>query len=221
MSEGLFQFNLWALNNQTREIQSMDRLDWEELRDQITSNGLRNSLLVAPMPTASTSQILGNNECFEPYTSNIYTRRVLAGEFTVVNKHLIKDLINLGIWDNKMANMMIEHRGSVQEIEDIPIQLKAIYKTAWELKQKVLMTMSRDRGFYVDQSQSLNLFFAKPTYNILSNAHLWGWKNGLKTGSYYIRSKPAIASQQFTVAPKSVKNNETNYEENVCELCSS
>ena len=197
----------------------MDTIDWEDLRDQITTHGLRNSLLVAPMPTASTSQILGNNECFEPYTSNIYTRRVLAGEFTVVNKHLIRDLINLGIWDNGMANTMIEHRGSIQEIESIPVQLKAVYKTAWELKQKVLMTMSRDRGFYVDQSQSLNLFFPKPTYNILSNAHLWGWKNGLKTGSYYIRSKPAISSQQFTVAVKSVKSSESRNNE-PCELCS-
>ena len=219
MSEGLFQFNMWALNNQTREIQPMTTIDWEDLRDQITTHGLRNSLLVAPMPTASTSQILGNNECFEPYTSNIYTRRVLAGEFTVVNKHLIRDLINLGIWDNGMANTMIEHRGSIQEIESIPVQLKAVYKTAWELKQKVLMTMSRDRGFYVDQSQSLNLFFPKPTYNILSNAHLWGWKNGLKTGSYYIRSKPAISSQQFTVAVKSVKSSESRNNE-PCELCS-
>ena len=215
LSNGEFQFNLWSLVNQQRVIKPMEIWDWEDLRDTIMSHGVRNSLLVAPMPTASTSQILGNNECFEPYTANMYTRRVLAGEFTVINKHLIKDLQNCKLWNSGMKELLIRDRGSVVNIP-IPKFLKSLYKTAFELKQKVLVDMARDRGFYICQSQSLNLFFDHPDFETLSKAHLYGWKCGLKTGSYYIRSKPAITSQQFTV---SVQNNAVQNNE-PCELCS-
>jgi ribonucleoside-diphosphate reductase alpha subunit len=224
LSEGLFQFNLWALSDQKREIPSMELLDWESLRESIMQHGVRNSLLIAPMPTASTSQILGNNECFEPYTANMYTRRVLAGEFTVINRHLIRDLQCCGLWDDARKDELIAARGSVAEMK-IPIVLREIYKTAFELKQKVLVDMARDRGFYICQSQSLNLFFERPNFETLSKAHLYGWKCGLKTGSYYIRSKPAITSQQFTIRPQANKKHEGRIEgigqDEPCELCSS
>ena len=219
LSQGLFQFNLWALCNQNREIKPDGKWDWETLRDLIMESGVRNSLLVAPMPTASTSQILGNNECFEPYTSNMYTRRVLAGEFTVVNKHLIKDLQNCGLWSPELSTELVANRGSVAAL-DVPGALKSIYKTAFELKQKVLVDMARDRGFYICQSQSLNLFFERPDYETLSKAHLYTWKCGLKTGSYYIRSKPAITSQQFTVLPKNKGPVSDEHSDKPCELCS-
>lgn len=226
LSNGLFQFDLWEQRGQYRQMPMLRCWDWEQLRAKIQTHGVRNSLLLAPMPTASTSQILGNNECFEPYTANIYTRRVLAGEFTVINQHLVADLTNMGLWNDTMASLMVEHRGSIQNIDGIPVYLKAIYKTAWELKQKVLVDMARDRGFYICQSQSLNLFFERPDYETLSKAHLYSWKCGLKTGSYYIRSKPALASQQFTVAVKSNKKLGKNATEPVaqaepCDVCSS
>lgn len=215
ISKGQFQFDLWNQCGQKETVEKLQKWDWDALRANILKHGVYNSLLLAPMPTASTSQILGNNECFEPYTANIYTRRVLAGEFTVINKHLVSDLTNMGLWDENMAQEMVAHRGSVQNIEKIPQYLKSIYKTAWEIKQKVLVDMARDRGFYICQSQSLNLFFEHPDFSILSKAHMYSWKSGLKTGSYYIRSKPAINSQQFTVSVKSEKNTEQS-----CELCS-
>ena len=219
LSEGLFQFNLWSLTNQQRTIDPMVtpvEWDWEELRDSIVKHGTRNSLLVAPMPTASTSQILGNNECFEPYTANMYTRRVLAGEFTVINKHLIADLQNCGMWNQTVKDQLVGARGSVANME-IPALFRSLYKTAFELKQKVLVDMARDRGFYICQSQSINLFFERPDFETLSKAHLYGWICGLKTGSYYIRSKPAITSQQFSIQPGSKKQQP----DEPCELCSS
>jgi ribonucleoside-diphosphate reductase alpha subunit len=225
LSKGKFQFDLWTDVNQQRVIDSMGIWNWDELRDSIIKNGVRNSLLVAPMPTASTSQILGNNECFEPYTANMYTRRVLAGEFTVINKHLIKDLQNCDLWDTKMKDQLIRDRGSIMKLP-IPLFFKSLYKTAFELKQKVLVDMARDRAFYICQSQSLNLFFEHPDFETLSKAHLYSWKSGLKTGSYYIRSKPAITSQQFTVSVNQsmgdqLGNNQNTSSNEPCELCSS
>ena len=219
LSRGLFQFDLWEKRGQKREIQSLGLWNWDELRERIIKHGVRNSLLLAPMPTASTSQILGNNECFEPYTANVYTRRVLAGEFTVINRHLVNDLQCLDIQDDDMSSELVQYRGSVQNIDRIPGYFKDIYKTSWELKQKILIDMARDRGFYICQSQSLNLFFERPDYETLSKAHIYSWKSGLKTGSYYIRSKPALASQQFTVAVKKDSSTSQSSHE-PCEMCS-
>ncbi|HXA01596.1 MAG TPA: hypothetical protein VNW99_06385, partial [Cytophagaceae bacterium] len=161
--------------------------------------GVRNSLLVAPMPTASTSQILGNNECFEPYTSNIYTRRVLSGEFVVVNKHLLKDLIKLNLWDDKMKNKLIEANGSVQNIGEIPQHIKDLYRTVWEIKQKTLIDMAADRGAYICQSQSFNVHIQDPNFGKLTSMHFYAWKKGLKTGMYYLRTKAAVDAIKFTV----------------------
>ena len=161
--------------------------------------GIRNSLLLAPMPTASTSQILGNNECFEPYTTNIYLRRTLAGEFVVVNKHLVKDLQALGLWSKEMKDLMIKAGGSVQNITDIPDDIKDIYKTVWEISQKVIIDMAADRGVFVDQSQSMNLFVESPTLSKLSSMHMYAWKSGLKTGMYYLRSKAKARPIQFSL----------------------
>lgn len=192
ISEGKFQFDLW-------NITPSDRWDWEALRQQIKTHGIRNSLLLAPMPTASTSQILGNNECFEPYTSNIYNRRVLSGEFIVVNKHLLKDLSNLGLWNNKMKNTLISENGSIQSIPEIPQELKDLYKTVWEIKQKTIIDMAADRGAFICQSQSLNLFIAQPNMAKLTSMHFHAWKSGLKTGMYYLRTKPAAEAIKFTL----------------------
>jgi ribonucleotide reductase alpha subunit len=178
---------------------SSGRYDWEALKREVKKHGVRNSLLVAPMPTASTSQILGNNECFEPYTSNIYTRRVLSGEFVVVNKHLLKDLIKLNLWNDKMKNRLIEMNGSVQNINDIPQNLKDLYKTAWEIKGKTLIEMSADRGAYICQSQSLNIFMTDVNFGKLTSMHFYAWNKGLKTGMYYLRTKSAANAIQFTV----------------------
>ncbi|GAG33748.1 unnamed protein product, partial [marine sediment metagenome] len=196
--------------------------NWEDLRKKIKKTGVRNSLLVAPMPTASTSQILGNNEAMEPYTSNLYTRRTLAGEFTVINKHLMSDLEDLGIWDQDMKDKIIYHRGSVQNITEIPLVLRNIYKTAWELKQKSIIDQAIDRGRFICQSQSLNIFCETPNYELLTKIHFYGWKKGLKTGSYYIRSKPSMSAQQFTIDPEVVEKikNKRQEEEEVCEMCS-
>ena len=193
LSKGIFQFNLWNLP----EDNLSGFWDWEELRSKIIKNGVRNSLLVALMPTASTSQIMGYNECFEPITSNLYLRRTLAGEFTVVNNYLLKDLIDLDLWNENTKNRLIYDKGSVQNIKDLPKFLKDIYKTVWEIPQKSIIEMSASRGPFICQSQSLNLFFEKPEYKKLTMAHLLGWKKGLKTGSYYIRSKPALNAQKF------------------------
>jgi ribonucleoside-diphosphate reductase alpha chain len=191
-SRGEFQFDLWG-------VEPSLRWDWYTLKAEVIKHGIRNSLLVAPMPTASTSQILGNNECFEPYTSNIYVRRVLSGEFVVVNKHLLKDLIELGLWNDDMKNRIITHNGSIQKIEGIPDHIKEIYKTVWEIKQRNLIDMAADRGAYICQSQSLNLFVDTPTAGKLTSMHFHAWKQGLKTGMYYLRTKAATQAVQFTV----------------------
>ena len=195
-------------------------MDWDKLRSQIKEYGVRNSLLIAPMPTASTAQILGNNECFEPYTSNLYNRRTLSGEFTIINKWLIQDLMDIDMWNQEMKEKIMYYRGSIQKIVNIPKMIKDIYKTAWELKQKVLMDMAIDRGHFICQSQSLNIFCEKANYKLLTNIHFYGWSNGLKTGSYYIRSKPAINSQQFTIDP-SLKKKIEKEEEEECLMCGS
>jgi ribonucleoside-diphosphate reductase alpha chain len=193
ISQGIFQFDMWGVKPES------GRWDWEALRSEIIKNGVRNSLLLAPMPTASTSQILGNNECFEPYTSNIYMRRVLSGEFAVVNRHLLTDLIKLGLWDDKMKNKLIGENGSVQNIAEIPQNLKDIYKTTWEIKQKSVIDMAADRGAFICQSQSLNLHVESPTFSKLTSMHFYGWKKGLKTGMYYLRTKAAVDAIKFTV----------------------
>jgi len=197
-SKGRLQPDLWGVTPLTEKDGS---LDWASLRTQAAA-GLRNSLLVAPMPTASTSQILGNNECFEPFTTNIYSRRTLAGEFTVLNKYLLAELREAGIWSETLKNEIIARNGSVQGIEAIPASMQARYKTTWEIKQRTLIDMARDRGAFIDQSQSLNLFVADPTYSKLTSMHFYAWKAGLKTGCYYLRSKAPVVAQQFTVDPR-------------------
>jgi ribonucleoside-diphosphate reductase alpha subunit len=192
LSKGIFQFDMW-------NVQPTDRWDWESLRKEVIEHGVRNSLLVAPMPTASTSQILGNNECFEPYTSNIYSRRVLSGEFIIVNKHLLKDLVNLGLWNNDMKNKIIANNGSVQNINEIPEHIKELYKTVWEIKQRNLIDMAADRGAYICQSQSLNLFVDTPSVGKLTSMHFYAWRKGLKTGMYYLRTQAATQAVQFTI----------------------
>ena len=194
VSTGVLQPDMWGVTpNET------EGLDWKALRVRIALHGVRNSLLVAPMPTASTSQILGNNECFEPYTSNIYTRKVLSGEFIVVNGHLMRDLIELGLWTPDVCNQIIADGGSVQNVAAVPADLKNLYKTAWELKQMTLVDMAADRGAYIDQSQSLNIFMAQPTNAKLTSLHFHSWKKGLKTGCYYLRTRAAEAAIKFTV----------------------
>jgi ribonucleoside-diphosphate reductase alpha subunit len=192
LSQGEFQFDLW-------KAEPTDRWDWEGLRKEVMEHGVRNSLLLAPMPTASTSQILGNNECFEPYTTNIYNRRVLSGEFVVVNKHLMKDLVDLGIWNDNLKNKIIAANGSVQQIKEIPEDLREIYKTVWEIKQRTVIDMAADRGAYICQSQSLNLFIDQPNFGKLTSMHFYAWKKGLKTGMYYLRTKAAADAIKFTV----------------------
>ena len=192
ISKGEFQFDMWG-------VSPSDRWDWEGLRKSIKKDGVRNSLLLAPMPTASTSQILGNNECFEPYTSNIYSRRTLSGEFIVVNKHLLKDLIGLNLWNEDMQHRLMAANGSIQDFNDIPQDLKDLYKTVWEISQKVIIDMAADRGAYICQSQSMNLFMENPNYGKLSSMHFYAWQKGLKTGMYYLRSKAATDPIKFTV----------------------
>ena len=192
LSKGKFQFDLW-------DVEPSSRWDWVSLRNEVMEHGVRNSLLVAPMPTASTSQILGNNECFEPYTSNIYSRRVLSGEFIIVNKHLLKDLVSLGLWNNDMKNRIIAANGSIQKINEIPADIKELYKTVWEIKQRNLIDMAADRGAFICQSQSLNLFVDSPTNSKLTSMHFYGWKRGLKTGMYYLRTQAATQAVQFTI----------------------
>jgi ribonucleoside-diphosphate reductase alpha chain len=192
VSKGIFQFDMW-------NVEPTLRWDWYTLKAEVLKHGVRNSLLVAPMPTASTSQILGNNECFEPYTSNIYVRRVLSGEFVVVNKHLLKDLVELNLWNDEMKNAIMAHNGSIQKISNIPDHIKEVYKTVWEIKQRAIIDMAADRGAYICQSQSLNLFVDTPTTGKLTSMHFYGWKRGLKTGMYYLRTKAASQAVQFTV----------------------
>jgi len=200
LSKGQFQFDLWKVKPDS------GRWDWENLRLDVMNHGVRNSLLVAPMPTASTSQILGNNECFEPYTSNIYTRRVLSGEFVIVNKHLLRDLVNRGLWDNNMKDKIITANGSVQEIAEVPQELKDLYKTVWEIKMRDIIDMAADRGAYICQSQSLNLFINSPNASKLTSMHFYAWKKGLKTGMYYLRTQAASQAVKFTVENQGGKN---------------
>lgn len=195
ISQGQFQFNMWGIDE--KDLSGL--WDWDELRAEIKENGVRNSLLLAPMPTASTSQILGNNECFEPYTSNIYTRRVLSGEFIVVNKHLLIDLVELGLWNEELKNEIIRTNGSIQHIDIIPDNIKELYKTVWELKMKDIIDMAADRGAFIDQSQSLNLFMDSVTMGKLTSMHFYAWEKGLKTGMYYLRTKSAADAIKFTV----------------------
>jgi ribonucleoside-diphosphate reductase alpha chain len=199
MSQGIFQYDLW---NVTPLTEMDDTLDWTALKEKVKTYGIRNSLLVAPMPTASTSQILGFNECFEPFTSNIYTRRTLAGEFIVINKYLLHDLKKLDLWNEMMKQQIIAQNGSVQGIDQIPEPIQKLYKTSWELKQKVLIDMAARRGAFICQSQSLNLFVADPNYAKLTSMHFYAWKQGLKTGIYYLRTRAPVMAQKFTIDPE-------------------
>jgi ribonucleoside-diphosphate reductase alpha chain len=195
-SRGRLQVDLWE-----QEPRETPYLDWATLREGVKQNGMRNSLLVAPMPTASTSQILGNNECIEPFTSNMYNRRVLAGEFVVVNKYLVDDLVARGLWTPDIRTQIIANNGSIQTISELPAELRELYRTAWEIPMKTLITLAADRAPFICQSQSLNLFVAEPTYSKLSSMHMFAWKQGLKTGCYYLRTKGAAKAQQFTIEP--------------------
>ncbi|MCJ7800734.1 MAG: hypothetical protein MUP82_00055, partial [Candidatus Marinimicrobia bacterium] len=206
-SKGVLQFDMW-------NVVPSDRYDWASLKQSIIKNGLRNSLLVAPMPTASTSQILGFNECFEPFTSNLYSRRTLAGEFVVVNKYLMKELIAAGQWNEQVKNNIIANKGSVQQLTMLSEHVRNKYKIVWEMPMKHLIDMSADRGAFICQSQSLNLWMEDPTYNTLTNMHFYSWKKGLKTGIYYLRRKGKHQAQQFTIEP------EKRETEEVCESCS-
>ncbi|MDB5140293.1 MAG: ribonucleoside-diphosphate reductase subunit alpha [Mucilaginibacter sp.] len=212
LSKGKFQFDLWNVKP------ASGRWDWENLRLDVMNHGVRNSLLVAPMPTASTSQILGNNECFEPYTSNIYTRRVLSGEFVIVNKHLLRDLVNLGLWTPAMKDKIITANGSIQDIAEIPADIKELYKTVWEIKMRTIIDMAADRGAYICQSQSLNLFINQPNASKLTSMHFYAWKKGLKTGMYYLRTQAASQAVKFTVENQGGKNMEAVIPEVVAEI---
>lgn len=192
VSQGIFQFDMW-------NVTPSGRWEWDILREEVKKHGVRNSLLLAPMPTASTSQILGNNECFEPYTSNIYTRRVLSGEFVVVNKHLLKDLVKLGMWNDSLKNKIIAANGSIQNIDEIPQNIKDLYRTVWEIPQRAIIDMAADRGAYICQSQSLNLFIQNANFAKLTSMHFYAWEKGLKTGMYYLRTKAAVDAIKFTV----------------------
>ena len=198
ISQGEFQYNMWGL----QDSDLSGRWDWSSLRKEVMEHGVRNSLLLAPMPTASTSQILGNNEAFEPYTSNLYTRRVLSGEFIVINKHLLQDLVQLGIWNEDLKQEIMRNNGSIQNIAGIPQEIKDLYRTVWEMSMRDIIDMSRQRGYFIDQSQSLNLFMEGATIAKLNSMHFYAWKSGLKTGMYYLRTKAAANALQFTVAKK-------------------
>jgi len=211
ISQGKFQFDLW-------NVTPSDRWDWDGLRQQILKHGVRNSLMVAPMPTASTSQILGNNECFEPFTSNIYSRRVLAGEFTVVNKHMLKDLIAQGFWTQDIRNQIMAERGSIQGVREIPADLKALYKTVWEISQKTLIDLAADRAPFVCQSQSLNVHISAPNTGKLTSMHFYAWKRGLKTGMYYLRTRPKADAIQFTVDQSALKKTRAKNKKDDAEL---
>jgi ribonucleoside-diphosphate reductase alpha subunit len=213
-SKGMLQFDMWA---DFKDVSN--RYDWAKLKDSIVKYGLRNSLLVAPMPTASTSQILGFNECFEPLTSNLYSRRTLAGEFVVVNKYLMKELINLGLWNEKIKNNIIANKGSIQQLDMLSDHIRNKYKIVWEMPMKHVIDMAADRGAFICQSQSMNLWIEDPTYNTLTSMHFYSWKKGLKTGIYYLRRKAKHQAQQFTIEPEKKSNNEQHDE--ICEMCSS
>jgi ribonucleoside-diphosphate reductase alpha chain len=199
-SQGQLQFDLWGMNEHS------GRWDWDSLKEEIVEHGMRNSLLVAPMPTASTSQILGNNECFEAFTSNLYVRRTLSGEFIVLNKHLVRDLITSGLWSLEMKDEILRHKGSIQYIQGIPDSIKELYKTTWEIKQRHVLDMSADRGAYIDQSQSLNIHMTDANAAKVSSMHFYGWRQGLKTGMYYLRTKAAADAIQFTLEAKKAED---------------
>ncbi|NXL38106.1 RIR1 reductase, partial [Glaucidium brasilianum] len=201
VSKGVLQYDMW-------NVTPSELWDWKALKEKIAKYGVRNSLLLSPMPTASTAQILGNNESIEPYTSNIYTRRVLSGEFQIVNPHLLKDLTERGLWNEEMKNQIIAHNGSIQNIPEIPDDLKQLYKTVWEISQKTILRMAADRGAFIDQSQSLNIHIAEPNYGKLTSMHFYGWKQGLKTGMYYLRTKPAANPIQFTLNKEKLRERE-------------
>jgi ribonucleotide reductase alpha subunit len=212
VSKGILQFDMW-------NVSPSERYNWSELKQNIKKYGVRNSLLVAPMPTASTSQILGYNECIEPITSNIYSRRTIAGEFVVANKYLMKELIDLNIWNEKIKNSIVANNGSIQQIETIPEEIRNKYKTVWEIPMRNLIDMAADRGAYICQSQSLNLWLEDPNYNSLTSMHFYSWNKGLKTGIYYLRRRARHHAQQFTIEPE--KNNKKNEEQDeICEMCS-
>jgi ribonucleoside-diphosphate reductase alpha subunit len=226
VSQGIFQFDMW-------NVQPTNRWEWDLLREEVKTHGVRNSLLLAPMPTASTAQILGNNECFEPYTSNVYTRRVLSGEYIIVNKHLLKDLVKAGLWNMEMRQKLMVSNGSIQNISEIPQELKDLYKTAWEISQKVIIEQAADRGAYICQSQSLNIFMENANFGKLTSMHFYGWEKGLKTGMYYLRTKAATDAIKFTVDKAAVAESiQKTEEENMaaiacslddpegCEMCS-
>lgn len=210
VSQGIFQFDLWGKKPTIHRVDDVE-LDWETLKRKVVQYGVRNSLLLAPMPTASTSQILGNNECIEPFTSNIYSRNTIAGTFVVVNKYLLDDLIHVGLWNNEMKNKIIVNGGSIVNIEDIPLSIRQLYKVSWDLSQKTLIDQAAERGIYVCQSQSLNLFLKDPSFGKLSSMHMYAWSKGLKTGLYYLRTKAAARAQQFTIEPENKPD---------CESCS-
>ena len=214
-SQGILQFDMWG-------VTPSDRYDWTALKTSIVKYGIRNSLLLAPMPTASTSQILGFNECFEPLTSNIYSRRTLAGEFVVANNYLMRELIELGIWNDKIKNNIIANKGSIQQLTVIPEHIRNKYKIVWEMPMKHLIDMSADRGAFICQSQSLNLWLEDPNYNTLTSMHFYSWKQGLKTGIYYLRRKAKHQAQQFTVEPEKNDNveNVEKDEHDICDMCS-
>ncbi len=231
-SEGRLQFDMWGVT----PVEHAE-LDWEALKTRIVQHGLRNSLLVAPMPTASTSQILGNNECFEPFTSNLYVRRVLSGEFVMVNKHLVRDLIEVGLWNERIKDEIVRHNGSVQDVAEIPDDIRRRYRTVWEISMKTIIDQAADRGPYVCQSQSMNLFLAEPTVGKVNSMHFYAWERGLKTGMYYLRSKPASQAKKITLENPppnisvSFKNVTTNQDQaaiacslenpEACEACGS
>ena len=215
ISRGLFQFDLWG-------EKPSERYDWDKLREDIKSFGIRNSLLISPMPTASTSQIMGFNESFEPFTNNIFQRKTLSGEFIVINKYLIRELMSKGMWNKELKDTIILHEGSIQNIKEISKEMKELYKTSWEIKQRVIIDMSADRGRYICQTQSLNIFMEEPDFQKLSSMHFYGHSKGLKTGSYYLRTKPRAKTQQFTIDPEFAKRKLKCAEDNEdsCVLCS-
>jgi ribonucleotide reductase alpha subunit len=213
ISKGIFQFDMW-------NVTPSDRYDWSILKESIVKYGIRNSLLLAPMPTASTAQILGNNECFEPFTSNIYSRRTIAGEFIIVNKYLMRELIDLKIWNEDIKNNIIANNGSIQQIQVIPKHVKDKYKIVWEIPMKHVIDMAKDRGAFICQSQSLNLWVEEPNYKILTSMHFYSWESGLKTGMYYLRRKARHQAQQFTVEPTKKNAQEDEQEPEICEMCS-
>ena len=211
VSKGIFQYDMW-------DVTPTNRWEWKLLKDEVKKYGVRNSLLLAPMPTASTAQILGNNECFEPYTSNIYTRRVLSGEFIIVNKHLLKDLVKENLWTSDMRQKIMAANGSVQKIDEVPQKIKDLYKTAWEISQKAIIEQAADRGAYICQSQSLNIFMENANFGKLTSMHFYGWEKGLKTGMYYLRTKAATDAIKFTVDKSVVENTSSKSEEEACAI---